>query len=194
MNKIAKIVLVAMTVLLFSFETTENSTWLLDKSRTNLGFTISGFIISDILVQFKNFDGKFTSSREDFSDAEAEIITDVNSIRTADGERDDEMKGPDFFDVANYPDIKFKSRSFKKMDDKNYKITGDMTMHGVTKRIQLNAICKVITNPKSKKTVAGFKITGTIKRADFNMNSSSISSTLVDNKISMFANLEFIKN
>ena len=80
------------------------------------------------------------------------------------------------------------------MNDKSYKITGDMTMHGITKKVEMDAVCIVCINPLSKKTVADFKITGIIKRSDFGMNNSSISSTLVNNKISMFANLKFIKN
>lgn len=191
MKKIATITIVALTA--FAFTTMENATWSLDKAHGKLGFTVTHLGVSDVEGWFKTFDAKVTSSKEDFSDAIAEMTADVNSINTDNEQRDKHLKSPDFFDVAKYPAITFKSTTFKKVADKNYKVTGDLTMHGITKTVELDAICRIGTNPMSKQTIAGFKITGMIKRSDFGIG-TSMTSALISDEVSIVANVEFIKN
>lgn len=193
MKKIATITIVAATALLLSFKTADNATWSLDKAHAKLGFTITHLMVSDVEGWFKTFDAKVTSSKDDFSDAIAEMTADVNSINTDNEQRDKHLKSPDFFDAVKYPAITFISKTFKKVDDKNYKVTGDLTMHGITKTVELDAVCRVGANPMSKKTIAGFKITGTIKRSEFGIGALMTSAMLGD-EVSIVANAEFIKN
>jgi len=75
------------------------------------------------------------------------------------------------------------------VDDKNYKLTGDLTMHGFTKTIDLNAICTIRINSKNKQTIAGFQITGIIKRSDFDIG-TSMTSALISNEVSIVVNAE----
>lgn len=192
MKKIASITIVAVMGLLFSFSIIEQATWSLDKDHAKLSFTLTHLMVSDVEGWFKTFDAKVTSSNEDFSDAVAEMTADVNSINTDNEQRDKHLKSPDFFDVVKYPAITFKSKTFKKVNDTNYKVTGDLTMHGITKTVELNAICKIGTNPMSKQTIAGFKITGIVKRSDFGIG-ASMGSALIGDEISIVANAEFIK-
>jgi polyisoprenoid-binding protein YceI len=184
--------IVALTALLFSFKTIENATWSLDKAHAKLGFTITHLMVSDVEGWFKTFDATVTSSKDDFSDAVAEMTADASSINTDNEQRDKHLKSSDFFDVAKYPVITFKSKTFKKAGDKNYKVTGDLTMHGITKTVELDAVCRTGKNPMSNQAVAGFKITGVIKRSDFGIGSSMTSAILSD-EVSIVANAEFIK-
>src|SRR5216684_1823047 len=70
--------------------------------------------------------------------------------------------------TAKHPSLTFKSTSFKKTGAKTYEVTGDLTLHGVTKTVVLNATLNgTAINPQNKKTISGFKVTGTIKRTDF---------------------------
>jgi polyisoprenoid-binding protein YceI len=193
MKKNAIIMIVAAMALLFSFKETEKATWLIDKDHAKLGFTITHLMVSDVEGWFKTFDAKVTSSSEDFSDAVAEMTADVSSINTESEMRDKHLKSPDFFDAAKYPAITFKSTTFRKVNDNNYKVTGDLTMHGITKTVELDAICRMGTNPMSKKAIAGFKITGIIKRSDFGIG-TSMTSALISNEVSIIANVEFIRN
>jgi polyisoprenoid-binding protein YceI len=78
------------------------------------------------------------------------------------------------------------------VNDTNYKVTGDLTIHGITKTVELDAICRIGTNPANKQTIAGFKITGKIKRSDFAIG-ASMGSGLVSDEVSIVANAEFIK-
>ena len=193
MKKIATILIVAVMALFWGFKTIEPSTWSLDKAHAKSGFTITHLMVSDVEGWFKTFYAKVTASKDDFSDAVAEMTADVNSINTDNDMRDKHLKSQDFFDAAKYPSITFKSKTFKKVTDNNYKVTGDLTMHGITKTVELDAIFRVGINPNNKKTIAGFKITGMIKRSDFGIGTSFTTATLSD-EVSIVANAEFIKN
>ena len=191
MKKIVIASIVAVVASSFAFKTAD-TTWTLDKAHAKLGFTITHLMVSEVEGWFKSFDAKITASKEDFSDAVAEMTADVNSINTDNEQRDKHLKSPDFFDAAKYPTITFKSKTFKKVSDKNFKVTGDLTMHGITKTVELDALYRVGTNPMNKQTITGFKITGTIKRSDFAIG-TSMASNLLGEEISIVANTEFVK-
>jgi polyisoprenoid-binding protein YceI len=169
-------------------------TWSLDKAHSKLGFGVTHLMISDVEGAFRTFDAKITSSKDDFSDASVELTADVNSIDTDNEQRDNHLKNPDFFDAAKYGTLTFRSKSFKKVADKKYKITGDLTLHGVTKPVELEATLKGTTvHPYTKKTVGGFKVTGTIKRSDFGVGAATPTAAVSD-EVTITANTEFVKD
>lgn len=190
-NKMKKITLFAATVMLSL--ATFAQTWTLDKAHAKLGFTITHLMVSDVEGAFKTFDITIASSKDDFSDAVISLTADVNSINTDNEKRDTHLKSPDYFDAAKYPTLTFKSKSFTKVDGKNYKLTGDLTMHGVTKTVTLNVVYNgTIIHPMTKKPVAGFKVTGTFKRSDFGISPGTPTSILSD-EVNLIANAEFVK-
>jgi len=191
MKKFSLLVLVAVSLL--SFRLPDATVWTVDKSHAKLGFTITHLMVSDIDGLFKTFDAKVTSSAADFSDATAELTADINSISTEDEKRDAHLKSADFFDAAKYPQLTFKSTSFKKVKDNTYKISGNLTMHGVTKPVVLDAVARTGTNPMSKKTIAGFKISGSLKRSDYGIGTQFPGAVLSD-EVTINANAEFVKN
>jgi polyisoprenoid-binding protein YceI len=187
------VVIVLAAIAMFSFKPVTESIWKSDKSHSNIKFTITHMMISDVEGSFKNFEAKITSAKDDFSDAVVEFNGDVNSISTENEQRDNHLKGADFFDAAKYPNFGFKSTSFVKTGDNKYKVTGNLTLHGVTKEIALDATYRgTIDHPYSKKKVAGFKVTGVINRTDFGIGTSFASAMLGD-EVSFTANSEFIK-
>ena len=190
MKKITIITLVALMAFLVSFKKAD--TWSIDKDHAKLGFTISHLMVSDVEGWFKSFEATVTVTGKDFTDAVVVMSADVNSINTESEARDKHLKSPDFFDVVKYPVLTFKSKTFKKVNDTNFKIVGDLTMHGVTKSVVLDAICKLGTNPMNKKEVAGFKITGMIKRSDFGIG-SSMPAAMIGEEVSIIANAELVK-
>jgi polyisoprenoid-binding protein YceI len=188
MKKITLIVGIAMVSL-----ATFAQTWLLDKSHAKLGFTITHLMISDVEGSFKTFDITLTASKEDFSDAVINLTADINSVNTDNEKRDSHLKSPDFFDAAKFPTLTFKGKSLTQVSGKNYKLTGDLTMHGVTKTVTFDVIYNgTITHPMNKKLVAGFKVSGTFKRSDFGIGTTFPTSVLSD-EVSLIANVEFIK-
>ncbi len=185
-------IIIAAATLLCAFTFTGQSTWKLDKAHAKLRFTITHLTVSEVDGWFKSFDAKVISSKDDFSDAIVEMTAEVNSINTDNGERDTHLKSPDFFDAEKYPSITFKSKTFKKTGVNNYKVTGDITIHGITKTIELTAVGKTGTNPMTKKTIAGFKVTGTLNRLDFGIG-TSMPAMMLGEEVQITANAEFVK-
>ena len=167
--------------------------WTLDKNHAKLGFVATHLLVSDVEGKFKTFDINVVSAKDDFSDAQVNLSADINSINTDNDYRDNDLKSEKFFDAAKYPTLSFKSTSITKIDAKNYKLNGNLTMHGVTKPVTLDLVLNgVVQNPMSKKTVAGFKIKGTVKRTDFGI-ASSFPITVVSDEIVIDSNVELNK-
>jgi polyisoprenoid-binding protein YceI len=192
--KTIKITLMLAVVALFSFTVVEQFSYSVDNAHSRLGFTIKHMGISDFNGNFGKFETKITTSKADFSDAVVELSADVNTINTGNEMRDGHLKGADFFDTEKFPTLTFKSTTFKLVKGKNYKIEGDLTMHGVTKKVTLNAIhYGNVENPQNKKTVAGFKVTGVVKRSDFGVGAGFPAPGLSD-EVNLIADLELGQN
>ena len=171
----------------------QTSTWKNDKMHSKLTFTVTHLMVSDVDGLFKNFDATITTSKPDFSDAVFELTADVSSINTEVDMRDNDLKSPNFFDAATYPKITFKSTSIKPAGQNKYKLTGNVTMHGVTKLVTMDLWYRgIIQSPMSKKDDAGFKLTGTLKRSDFNIG-SKYPSAMVSDEVEIKADGEFGK-
>lgn len=184
------------TALLFTTMTLSAQTYALDKSHAKLGFSITHMMVSEVEGQFKTFDITLNSSKEDLSDAKIELSADINSIDTDNDQRDMHLKSPDFFDAATYGKLTFKSTSYKKdaKEKLKYILTGDLTMHGITKSITIEVTYNgSVENPMTKKMVLGFKIKGKLKRSDFGIGASMPTSMLGD-EVNLSSNIEFIKN
>lgn len=182
-------VLITFTIATATFA----QTWSLDKAHAKLGFSVTHLLVSNVDGSFKSFDAKITSSKDDFSDAIIELTADINSIDTDNEQRDGHLKSPDFFDVAKYESLNFKSRNFKKIADKKYRLYGDLTLHGITKPVELDVtLGGTAVHPYSKKTIAGFKITGALKRSDFGIGAST-PGAVVSDEVIINTNAEFIR-
>lgn len=189
-----KTVIIVIPVLVFvglflAFKSTPVSQWTLDSAHARLGFTATHMLVSDVDGMFKKFDVKLTTEKKDFSDAQVTMTAVVASIDTDNEKRDADLKSPSYFNALKYPLITFESRSFIKVDDSNYRVTGDMTIHGITKTVVLNALCKMGTNPNNKNEIAGFKVTGTLKRLDFGVGEST-PAAIISNEIALLSNVE----
>lgn len=193
MKKLSLISALSLSLILSAFTAVAPSTWNLDTAHSKLGFSITHLMVSEVEGSFKKAEATITATKDDFTDAKVTVKADVNSIDTDNDDRDAHLKKPDFFDAEKYPTITFESTSFKKTGDKTYKVKGNLTMHGVTKAIELDAKANLGTNPMSKKTIAGFKITGKIKRTDFGIAPETPSAMLSD-EVNIVANAEFAKD
>ena len=190
MKKI-NILLAALVVVFSSFAVIEN--WKVDKGHSRLGFTITHLGISDINGSFKNFDVTIQSAKPDFSDAVIDVTADVASINTEIESRDKHLVGADFFDAAKFPTITFKSTSIKNVGKNKYKLSGDVTLHGVTKPATMDLVYKgTVENPMSKKQTAGFQVTGVIKRSDFAVG-EKFPAPMVSDEVTIKADGEFVQ-
>ena len=191
-----KVLLSAAMLFCGTFTFAQTTKWGYDASHAKVGFTISHFGISETEGKFTKFDGVVLSDKPDFSDAKIDFTIDVNSINTEDAQRDTHLKSPDFFDVAKFPSITFKSKSLKSVGKNKYSLTGDFTMHGVTRKITLDVVYKGTVVDPYKNTKAGFKINGVIDRTQFGLmwnGTLAAGGLLVGNEVTLDINIELTK-
>ena len=187
------IISLSVAFALVSFVVLEAGSWSLDAGHSRLGFTVKHMGVSETVGQFDKFDVKITTPNADFSGATIELSAETKTINTYLSMRDDHLRSADFFDVEKYPSITFKSISVKKAKGNKYVITGNFTMHGVTKTIVLAGIHSGTTKNKAGNDLAGLKITGMVKRSEFGVGASMPNSVVAD-EVYLNADLEVIKN
>ena len=172
-------------------------TWVVDKMHSNVNFSVAHLVISEVDGSFKVFDGKISSTQEDFTDAKIEFSIDVNSINTDNTMRDDHLKGDDFFNAASYPKMTFTSTSFKKVSGNKYKLEGDLTIRNVTKRSSFDVVYGGIAKDPYGNIKAGFKASGTINRLQYGLKWNTMTEAggaVVGADVDLKIKLEFTKS
>jgi polyisoprenoid-binding protein YceI len=118
-----------------------------------------------------------------------DVTVKVDKLDTANAKRDQHLKSSDFFNAKQFPDIEFKSTGVKSTGDKTFDVTGDLTLHGVTKSITVPmTFVGAATTPMGAR--AGFDATFTIKRSDYGMN---FMPGMVGDDVTLMINLEGVK-
>lgn len=143
--------------------------WSVDNAHSSVKFSVSHLVISEVEGAFKKFTGNVTSTKPDFTDAAVDFSIDVNSINTDNDMRDKHLKSDDFFNAAQYPEMTFKSTSFKKVSGNKYALTGNLTIRNVTKPVKFDVVYGGIAKDGYGNTKAGFKATTVINRFDYNL-------------------------
>ena len=144
-------------------------TYTLDPGHTEVVFSWNHFGFSNPTAQFGAIAGTLDFDAAKPTQSKVDVTIDMNSLNTNVPKLDEHLKKPDFFDVEKYPKATFKSTKVEKGGDaKHLKVTGDLTVHGVTKPVVLDVtINKVGEHPMLKKPAVGFDAHGSLKRSDF---------------------------
>lgn len=183
-----------LALALFSFKSSETATWSIDPVHSRVGFGITHLGINEVIGYFTKYEAKVTASKEDFSDAQFELSGDVASVSTGFDGLDGHLKAADMMDAATTPKFTFKSTSVTSKGGKNLEVKGDLTLHGITKLVTLDATFNgSLVHPMSKKNVAGFKLTGKINRKDFNVG-KDLPDMVASDIVTINATTEFAKN
>jgi polyisoprenoid-binding protein YceI len=172
----------------------ETGKWTVDRSHSNVKFTITHLVVSEVEGSFKMFDGSMENAKGDLSDAEINFTVDVNSIDTDNEKRDGHLKGDDFFNAEKYPTMSFTSTSFKKVKGNAYILDGNLTIRDVTKKVRFAVIYGGTIKDPWGNTKAGFKASGKINRKDFNLKWNSVTEAggaVVGDEVKMIINVEF---
>jgi polyisoprenoid-binding protein YceI len=144
--------------------------WNLDSSLTVARFKLSYMLFTSVQGGFDDVTGTVVYDERDVTKSSADVSIAVSSIKTGIGLRDSDLKGSRFFDAAKYPSIKFKSRKVEKISEGVLKVTGDLTLHGVTHEVVLDvAGPTAITKDSSGKERVGAKATTKLSRKDYGM-------------------------
>jgi polyisoprenoid-binding protein YceI len=184
----------AALLALATLATQAQTTWNLDASHSNVKFTVTHMIVSEMDGYFKAFDGKIVSNSPDFTNASIDFKVDVNSINTENEKRDQHLKGDDFFNAEKFPFMTFKSASFTKVSGNKYKLTGDLTIRDVTKRVTFDVTYGGTAKDPWGNTKAGFKATTTIKRMEYGLKWNTLTEAggmVVSDEVAVTVNVEF---
>jgi len=181
-----------LAFLLVSVGAFAQTTWTADPYHSKLGFTVTHLGIADVPGYFGEYDVTMQSSKADFSDAVIQLTVQTNSVNTRVEPRDEHLRSADFFDVAKYPTMTFKSTSIKKVADGEYKLLGDLTLVGKTKPVTMTMKYRGTTaNPNADGApVAGIQITGEFKRSDFGFG-SKFPAPMISDEVYIKADGEF---
>jgi polyisoprenoid-binding protein YceI len=147
----------------------QSTTYKIDKMHSEADFSIRHMGISNVHGHFGNISGTVIYDDKDVTKSTVEATIDVTTVDTGVAPRDGHLKSPDFFDVAKYPTMTFKSSSVRKTSD-GFDVMGDLTLHGVTKPVTLHVTAsKEQTGMDGKSLDRGFDATTTINRQDFGL-------------------------
>jgi len=165
--------------------------WKSDPNHSKLNFSTIHLGIADVEGLFNKFDVTIEASKEDFSDAVFTLTVDMASVDTEVEMRDNHLKSADFFDVETYPQMTFRSTSIQETEKNKYKLTGDLTLHGITKPVTMDLWYRgTLDNGPDKPKVSGFQLTGAISRSEFNIG-PKFSETVISDEVKIKADGEF---
>jgi polyisoprenoid-binding protein YceI len=161
---------VMIAALLLAGSAFAQTTWNIDKTHSKIGFSVVHMVVSETEGTFKDYTGTVISKTEDFIGAEVSFTAKVASINTENERRDGHLKSADFFDAEKFPEISFKGNIVK--TGTKYKLVGDFTMKGVTKKVEFDMTFGGTINT-GRGVKAGFKVNGVINRQDYGVAWSS---------------------
>ena len=185
--------IIALVLPAFAFA----STWTIDPDHSNVGFKVRHLMVSNVKGSFEKLTGVVEINDQDITKSKVEVSIDTNSINTNVQKRDEHLRNADFFDVANYPVMTFVSKKVAKAGKDKLKVTGDLTLHGVTKQVVLDVEgpTKEIKDPWGNLR-KGATATTKINRKDFGLGWNKALETggvAVGEEISITLEIEMIK-
>ena len=171
--------------------------WILDPSHSKVEFKVKHMMISNVSGQFKKFDAQVETEGEDFMTAKVTFTADIDSIDTGAEQRDGHLKSVDFFDAANFPQLKFVATKYENVDnDGDYEVYGDLTIRGITQPVKLDVEFGGVIKDPWGATRAGITVTGKINRKSFGLTWSGVTeagSLVVSDDVRLHVDLEFVK-
>ena len=144
-------------------------TYAIDPAHSTIGFVARHAMVTKTRGKFDEFEGTITVA-ENIADSKAEATIKATSINTGNEDRDEHVKGDDFFSVEQYPELTFSATSFDVDETGNGTVTGDLTIKGTTKLVTLNVEAEGLAEDPFGNTRFGFEATTKIDRTDFGID------------------------
>lgn len=173
--------------------------WTIDPAHSTASFTVKHMMVSTVRGEFGKMTGSASWSKPDFTDGKVDVTIDATTVYTREPKRDAHLKSPDFFDVAKFPTLTFKSKRVAKGKEKGHvTLVGDLTIRGVTKEVAFD-----VTEPTPEvKTLggpvaSGVAATAKINRKDFGLNwnkALEAGGVLVSDEVNIDINVELLKS
>jgi polyisoprenoid-binding protein YceI len=171
--------------------------WVLDPTHSEVEFKVKHLMISTVTGTFSSFAADVATEDEDFTKAKVAFTVDVASISTNNEQRDGHIKAADFFDAANFPQIKFVATRIEDVDnDGSYNIHGDLTIRDITKNVKLEVEFGGVIKDPWGSTRAGFTVSGKINRKDFGLTwhmATDTGGVVLGDDVRIHVSLELVK-
>lgn len=172
------------------------STWEIDTAHATAGFTVKHLMVSNVTGRLGEITGKVELDDKDITKSVVEATIDVTKLDTNVAKRDEHLRSPDFFDVAKFPSITFKSTKVEKNGER-LKVTGDLTMHGVTKPVTLDVeVSPEVKHPMMPAMVRAATATGVLNREDFGLKwnkAMANNGVVVGKEVKLALEIELVK-
>ncbi|HEU4978702.1 MAG TPA: YceI family protein [Solirubrobacteraceae bacterium] len=170
-------------------------TWAVDAAHSKVGFAVKHMGIATVRGEFTEFEGTLELG-DDLSTAKAYGTVKVVSVDTNEPARDEHLRSADFFDAESNPELRFQSTRIEALDEETFRITGELTLHGVTKEIVLHAdVQGTDVDPWGNDRV-GLEVTGELSRGDFGMKFNQAlgsGNMLVSDKVKLSLDISAVK-
>jgi polyisoprenoid-binding protein YceI len=170
-------------------------TWNADAAHSKVGFAVKHMGIATVRGEFREFEGTLDIG-EDLANSTARMAIKVDSVDTNEPQRDAHLRSPDFFDAEQYAELSFESTAIEQLDEETLRITGDLTLHGVTNEVVLHAeIQGTDIDPWGNERL-GLELTGQISRGDYGMKFNQAlgsGNMLVADKVKLALDISAVK-
>lgn len=168
--------------------------WILDKAHSEVEFKVKHMMISTVKGQFEDFDLTVDSSSNSLEGATVKMDIKTASINTKSEQRDQHLKGEEFFNAEKYPTISFVSTHITKVEDDEFEITGDLSVKDLTKAITFTAEFGGIAKDPWGNQKAGYHVRGKINRQEFGLTWNAALETggvMVSDEVKFQADIQF---
>ena len=175
---------------------TTRTKWAMDPSHSEITFKVKHLMIANVKGEFQKFNASIEAVGTDFNHARVHATMDAAGIFTNDENRDKHLRGADFFDVENHPHLVFNSTGMHHVSGNDYKLTGDLTIKGVTKPVTLDVEFGGMNKDPWGNEKMGFSLSGKINRKDWGLNWNAALETggvLVSDEVRINAEVQFTK-
>lgn len=169
--------------------------WAIDPTHSEIGFKVKHMMFTNVSGKFTTYDATITTEDDDFTKSSIEFSADIASIDTNNTDRDTHLKSADFFDADSYPKLTFVSSSLVKMGN-DYELTGELTLHGVTKTIKLETEVSGLLKDPWGNTKVALNINGNINRKNWGLTWNAALETggvLVSEEVKLNIELQLLK-
>ena len=170
--------------------------WVLDPSHSEILFKVKHLMITNVKGEFRSFTGEINTVGNGFHKALVSINIDPSSIFTNEANRDTHLMSADFFNVEENKEVTFESTSFKKINDEFDELTGNLTIKGISREVNLKVEFGGINIDPWGNEKAGFSLEGKISRKDWGLNWNAALETggvLVSDEVKISAEVQFVK-
>lgn len=176
---------------------TATSTWNIDPAHSVAEFKVRHMMISYVRGEFSGLSGVLKLDETDYTHSTVEVSIPVASVRTVDEKLDAHLKNADFFDFEKFPALTFKSTNIRSTGDRDYVVTGDLTIHGITKPVTLSVddVSEPSNDPWGNQRI-GLSASAKVNRKDFGIvwnTALDSGGVLVGDEVTITLDVQFIK-